>query len=110
MKRFNIRKIFFNNITGGSAPGAGVTAYVGPTGGAWKQLGLRFLTNDGTNGLLNRMIINHLGNVGIGTNSPGSLLDVKGTLRLSGSNSGYVGFAPATDAGSTTYTLPAVLS
>jgi hypothetical protein len=44
--------------------------------------------------------------VGIGTNNPGSRLDVKGTLRLSGSSSGYVGFAPAAAAGSTTYTLP----
>ncbi len=46
------------------------------------------------------------GNIGIGTASPGSTLDVKGTLRLSGSTSGYVGFAPAAAAGSTTYTLP----
>ena len=46
------------------------------------------------------------GNVGIGTTSPGSALDVKGTLRLSGASSGYVGLAPAAAAGSTTYTLP----
>lgn len=44
--------------------------------------------------------------VGIGTNTPGSKLDVKGTLRLSGSSSGYVGLAPASAAGSTTYILP----
>ena len=44
--------------------------------------------------------------LGLGTNSPGSKLDVKGTLRLSGSTSGYVGLAPAAAAGSTTYTLP----
>lgn len=44
--------------------------------------------------------------VGIGTATPGSKLDVKGTLRLSGSSSGYVGLAPASAAGSTTYTLP----
>ena len=49
----------------------------------------------------------NLGNVGIGTTSPGSALDVKGTLRLSGSTSGYVGLSPAAAAGSTTYTLPA---
>ncbi|MBI4087436.1 MAG: hypothetical protein HY434_01235, partial [Candidatus Liptonbacteria bacterium] len=46
------------------------------------------------------------GRVGIGTSTPGSALDVKGTLRLSGSASGYVGFAPAAAAGATTYTLP----
>ena len=45
-------------------------------------------------------------NVGINTTSPGSRLDVKGTLRLSGSTSGYVGLSPAAAAGSTTYTLP----
>jgi len=52
------------------------------------------------------MRIDSDGDVGIGTNAPGSKLDVKGTLRLSGSTSGYVGIAPAAAAGSTTYTLP----
>lgn len=47
------------------------------------------------------------GRLGINTTSPGSSLDVKGTLRLSGSTSGYVGLSPAAAAGSTTYTLPA---
>jgi hypothetical protein len=46
------------------------------------------------------------GTMGVNTGSPGSALDVKGTLRLSGSTSGYVGLAPAAAAGSTTYTLP----
>jgi hypothetical protein len=44
--------------------------------------------------------------VGIGTSTPGSKLDVKGTLRLSGATSGYVGLQGAAAAGSTTYTLP----
>lgn len=46
------------------------------------------------------------GNVGIGTTSPGSALDVKGILRLSGATSGYLGFAVPAAAGSTTYTWP----
>lgn len=46
------------------------------------------------------------GYVGINTSSPGSSLDVKGTVRLSGATSGYVGLSPAAAAGSTTYTLP----
>ena len=53
-----------------------------------------------------RMVIDNSGNVGIGTSSPGSKLDVKGTLRLSGSTSGYVGLKGAAAAGSTTFTLP----
>lgn len=53
-----------------------------------------------------RMLITTGGNVGINQTSPGSALDVKGTLRLSGSTSGYVGLAPAAAAGSVTYTLP----
>jgi hypothetical protein len=53
-----------------------------------------------------KMTILGNGNVGINTITPGSSLDVKGTLRLSGSTSGYVGLQPAAAAGSTTYALP----
>jgi hypothetical protein len=55
------------------------------------------------------------GNVGIGTASPGSLLDIglagttRGTLRLEGSASGYVQIQPAVAAGSVTFTLPATV-
>ena len=54
----------------------------------------------------NAMTVLKNGKIGIVTASPGSELDVKGTLRLSGATSGYVGLAPAAAAGSTTYTLP----
>lgn len=62
--------------------------------------------NIGSETVSTKLFINTAGNVGIGTSTPGSTLDVKGTLRLSGSTSGYVEFAPAAAAGSTTYTLP----
>ena len=54
-----------------------------------------------------RLRVLSTGNVGIGTTAPGSALDVKGTIRLSGSTSGFVGLAAAAAAGATTYTLPA---
>ena len=68
---------------------------------------LAFLTGGTTQSTNERMRIDGSGNVGIGTNAPGSKLDVKGTLRLSGSTSGFVALQPAAVAGSTTYTLPA---
>ena len=61
---------------------------------------------NGSTAVTSRMTVDHNGNVGIGTTSPGSTLDVKGALRLSGSTSGYIGLAPAAVAGSTTFTLP----
>jgi hypothetical protein len=51
-------------------------------------------------------VIDKSGYLGIGKSTPGSAIDVKGVLRLSGSSSGFVGFAPASAAGSTTYILP----
>jgi hypothetical protein len=65
-----------------------------------------FMTGGTSQATNERMRIDGTGKVGIGTTSPGSTLDVKGTLHLSGSTSGYVGIAPAAAAGSTTYTLP----
>ena len=44
--------------------------------------------------------------VGFGTNAPGSAVDVKGTMRLSGATSGYNGFVASAVAGSTVWTLP----
>jgi hypothetical protein len=68
--------------------------------------GNALVVEDSTNPDSTPFVVDGSGNVGIGTSSPGSALDVKGTLRLSGSTSGYVAVAPAAAAGSTTYTLP----
>jgi hypothetical protein len=47
------------------------------------------------------------GNVGIGTATPGSALDVNGAIRVDGSTSGYAGFqAPASMTTSVVWTLP----
>ncbi len=121
-------------LNGAFMPGgdAGTSGYVLTSGGAgisptWanpNNLAWTLTGNSGTNASANfigtadaidfvtktnsteRMRVTSGGNVGINTSSPGSALDVKGTLRLSGSTSGYVALAPAAAAGSTTYTLP----
>jgi collagen type VII alpha len=54
----------------------------------------------------NRKIYATGSGVGFNTTSPGADVDIKSTLRLSGSSSGYVGLTVAAAAGSTTYTLP----
>lgn len=46
------------------------------------------------------------GRIGIGTLAPGAALDVKSTIRISGSTSGFFGLTVANSAGSTTFTLP----
>lgn len=45
--------------------------------------------------------------LGVGKTDPGSEVDIKGALRLSGATSGFVGLAPAANAGNITFTLPA---
>jgi hypothetical protein len=65
---------------------------------------IHFVVNSGAT---DAAVFDTSGNFGIGQATPGSKLDVKGTLRLSGSSSGYVGLSPAAAAGSTTYVLPA---
>lgn len=85
-----------NQLVLGNASIGGATYVNGGTGQAI------YLAPNATN----QHIFQSNGYVGIGQTSAGSALDVKGTLRLSGSTSGYVGFAPAAAAGSTTYTLP----
>ncbi|HVT62752.1 MAG TPA: hypothetical protein VHD33_04605, partial [Legionellaceae bacterium] len=103
-----------------TSAGAGISpTWSNPNSLAWTLTG-----NSGTNASTNfigttdaidfvtktsnteRMRVTSGGNIGINTSNPGSALDVKGTLRLSGSTSGYVALAPAAAAGATTYTLP----
>lgn len=71
---------------------------------------LSFATVAGTPGGSNTQVqFNNSGAFGGSANLTynGTALNLKGTLLLSGSSSGSVGFAPAAAAGSTTYTLPA---
>ncbi len=95
-----------NNASGsGSYDGFyyGVSASGAPE--IWAENNLDIVTGSGTTNKYT-MRLTSAGYVGIGTTSPGSALDVKGTIRLSGATSGYVGFAPAAAAGTTVYTLP----
>lgn len=103
-----------------TSAGAGIPSiWTNPNSLAWALTGnsgtnasTNFIgTNDATDFVaktnnIERMRVTSGGNIGINTSSPGSTLDVKGTLRLSGSSSGYVALAPAAAAGATTYTLP----
>jgi hypothetical protein len=94
----------FLRLSAGGGTSSGVKSYIDLSG--YSQVA--DMTQNIVFGTSNaeRMRITSAGNVGINQTSPGSTLDVKGTLRLSGSTSGYVGIAPAAAAGSTTYTLP----
>jgi hypothetical protein len=70
---------------------------------------IRFVTN-GINASDEKMRIDNVGNVGIGTTAPNARLDVNGKFILEASSpgSGYAGFAaPASMATSTIWTLPA---
>lgn len=89
-------------------PGKSGTRYSAIRGvntGGLDQNELSFIVNYGSTPV-EAMRIRDNGNVGIGTATPLSKLDVKGTLTLSGATSGFVGIAPAANAGSTVYTLP----
>ncbi|RYD88396.1 MAG: hypothetical protein EOP50_19170, partial [Sphingobacteriales bacterium] len=88
----SFRALASTDLPAGTVTGTGTTNYV-PYFSAASTLSNSPISVSGSN-------------VGIGSVSPGSALDVKGTLRLSGATSGYVGLAPAAVAGSTTYTLP----
>ena len=97
----------YTNLTAGNQPDFGASdGFVGTIWTATSSGTLSSGTVVQNINFVESMRIDTSSNVGIGTSTPGSKLDLKGTLRLSGSTSGYVGFAPASAAGSTTYTLP----
>jgi hypothetical protein len=81
--------------------GATSRAYIGNTA----SVPLHFMTNN-----TSQLIIDGIGNVGVGTTSPNAKLDINGKFILEASTpgSGYAGFAaPASMATSTVWTLPA---
>lgn len=84
------------------AVGATSVEVVSGINGTGTYLPLTFVANGGEVGRFN----SSTGYFGLNNTAPGSQLDVKGTLRLSGATSGYVGLAPAAVAGTVTYTLP----
>jgi hypothetical protein len=109
------------SLTTPSLGNATASSIISPiiTGGSGITQTLTFKTTSGTgstgadhiflvgnNGATEGLRIQNNGNVGIGTSSPGATLDVKGTIRLSGATSGFVGLSTAAAAGSTTYRLP----
>lgn len=54
-----------------------------------------------------RFVMKSNGQLGLNTSTPNGRLDVKGTIVMSGSTSGYAGFQVPAAAGSTIWTLPA---
>ncbi|MGZ3744588.1 MAG: beta strand repeat-containing protein, partial [Pseudobdellovibrionaceae bacterium] len=98
---------------------AGTTyGYVMTNGAGINGVGFKSDINSGGSAFLlgssdKGILVTAAGNVGIGTTTPGSLLDVGlagttlGTMRLEGNTSGYVQVQPAAAAGSWTMTLPA---
>lgn len=60
----------------------------------------------GNNGGTEAMRILNSGNVGIGTATPGTALEVKGSVRIQNSATAYVTFASSSSAGTPTYTWP----
>lgn len=98
---------FGTDLTGGNLS-IGAGSGTGSASGGY----ISFHTSTGsvsgstTNSLVERIRITPSGYLGINTTNPGSSLDVKGTIRISGSSSGFVGFSAPSSAGSTTYVFP----
>ena len=98
---------FYLNGTARAADGgANMFNYFNDLGGTTLRQNGDLIFMTGAYPGVEKMRMTAAGNVGIGTTTPGSPLDVKGAIRMSGSASGYAGFQPAAAAGSTVWTLP----
>jgi hypothetical protein len=90
----NGSSILLNSVTNhGINPVAGLWSSLDTGGDGGVDYGGSLVfgsTPQGSSAPIERMRINYLGNVGIGTTSPGATLEVNGTLRFSGDATGTV--------------------
>ncbi|WP_408096741.1 tail fiber domain-containing protein [Peredibacter sp. HCB2-198] len=99
-----------NYTTGASTATQAVARIVGLTGANFtsgdREGIMAFYTSDGGVGDTERMRIDNLGNVGIGTTSPGAKLEVAGQVKITGGSPGAGKVLTSDAAGLATWTTP----